>query len=217
MEISIFSSDSDDSDLDVLAQLSDWDTDSDAEDRHRASSQKLEELTTCRAWMMPSSRLDLADFVGVSISTAGRIVRDISSAIANLYDEYILVHQQSAEKFYRIEGFPRVLASIDCTHIQIQSSSQCDVGLFGNRWMLSDGAYPNRPYLLTPIINPVTEAEKRYNEAHIKNRNVIERSHNLEVVPSEVELPTAEINDEVYYTELQDASERAALINNYFI
>ncbi|CAG4986088.1 unnamed protein product [Parnassius apollo] len=40
MEISIFSSDSDDSDLDVLAQLFYWDTDSDAEDRHRASSRK---------------------------------------------------------------------------------------------------------------------------------------------------------------------------------
>ncbi|CAG4929348.1 unnamed protein product [Parnassius apollo] len=39
MEISIFSSV--DSDLDVLAQLSDWDTDSDAEDRHRASSRKI--------------------------------------------------------------------------------------------------------------------------------------------------------------------------------
>ncbi|CAG4975197.1 unnamed protein product [Parnassius apollo] len=41
MEISIFSSDSDDGDLDVLAQLSDWDTDKDAEDRHRASSRKI--------------------------------------------------------------------------------------------------------------------------------------------------------------------------------
>ncbi|CAG4986985.1 unnamed protein product [Parnassius apollo] len=43
------------------------------------------------------------------------------------------------------------------------------------------------------------------------------RNHNLEDVPSEVELPTAEVNDQVYYTEVQDVSERAALINNYFI
>lgn len=65
--------------------------------------------------------ISVADFVGVSISTAGRIVRDISSVIANMYDEYIIVHQQSAEKFYQIAGFPRVLAAIDCTHIRIQS------------------------------------------------------------------------------------------------
>ncbi|CAG5043281.1 unnamed protein product [Parnassius apollo] len=94
--------------------------------------------------------------------------------------------------------------------------AQCDAGLFRNHWMLGDSAYPNRPYLLTPIINPATEAEQRYNEAHIKTRNVIERNHNLEEVPTEVELPTAEINDEVYYTGVQDVSERAALINNYF-
>ncbi|CAG4981648.1 unnamed protein product [Parnassius apollo] len=185
MEISILSSNSDDSDLDVLAQLSDWGADSDAEDRNRASSRKIRRVN-----YMQSLRLGLA---------------------------------------------------------------QCDAGLFGNRWMLGDSAYPNRPYLLTPIINPATEAEQRYNEVHIKTRNVIERTfgvwkrhfpvvaltlclslpkvqeliiatavlhnicrnHNLEKVPTEVELPTAEINDEVYYTEGQDVSERAALINNY--
>lgn len=41
--MSVFSSDSDESDLDVLAQLSDWDTDSDAdaEVRQRASSRRI--------------------------------------------------------------------------------------------------------------------------------------------------------------------------------
>lgn len=69
--------------------------------------------------------ISVADFVGVSRSTAGRIVRDISSAISTLYDQYIYVHQQSAEKFYRIGHFPRVLAAIDCTHIRIQSPCEC--------------------------------------------------------------------------------------------
>lgn len=43
MEVSIFSSDSDDSDLEVLAQLSDWDSDDsdvDAEVRRRSSSRR---------------------------------------------------------------------------------------------------------------------------------------------------------------------------------
>ncbi|CAK1599914.1 unnamed protein product [Parnassius mnemosyne] len=318
MEISIFYSDSDDSDLEVLAQLSDWDTDSESEDRHRASSRKIRRLNymqslddaefmfrfrlskpafnslliklmpfirvtstrnngvsplhqlllTLRFYALGTMLISVADFVGVSISTAGRIVRDISSAIANLYDEYVVIHQQSAEKFYHIAGFPRVLAAIDCTHIRIQSPchvigeefrnrkgyfslnvqaicdadlkfmnviarwpgsthdatifnnsilrAQCDAGLFGNRWMLGDSAYPNRPYLLTPLINPVTEAEQRYNEAHIKTRNIIERNHNLEEVPSEVELPIVEINEDMYFSEVQDVSERAALVNNFF-
>lgn len=41
MSLPIFSSDSDDSDLEALAQLSDWDTDSDAEDRHRAATRRI--------------------------------------------------------------------------------------------------------------------------------------------------------------------------------
>lgn len=36
-----FSSDSDDSDMEVLALLSDWDTDSDADDRQRACPRRL--------------------------------------------------------------------------------------------------------------------------------------------------------------------------------
>ncbi|CAG5000458.1 unnamed protein product [Parnassius apollo] len=123
--------------------------------------------------------------------------------------------------------------------------AQCDAGLFGNRWMLGALTQTGHICYLLPIINPVTEAEKRYNEAHIKTRNVIERTfgvwkrrfpvvaltlrlslpkvqatiiatavlhnicrnHNLEEVPSEVELPTAEINEEVYYTEVHNVDE----------
>lgn len=66
--------------------------------------------------------ISVSDFVGVSKSTAGRIVRDISFAIAHLlYDKYIYVHHRSAEKFYEIAEFPRVLGAIDCTHIRLQS------------------------------------------------------------------------------------------------
>lgn len=263
-------------------------------------------LLTLRFYALGTMLISVADFVGVSISTAGRIVRDISSVIANMYDEYIIVHQQSAEKFYQIAGFPRVLAAIDCTHIRIQSPchvveeefrnrkgyfslnfqaicdadlkfmnvvarwpgsahdakifnnsilrAQCDTGQFGNRWMLGDSAYPNRPYLLIPLLNPTTGGEHRYNEAHIKTRNTIERifgvwkrrfpvvaltmrlslpkvqaviiatavlhnicrNNNLEEVPAEVELPPADIIEDLQNMNVQDISERASLINNYF-
>ncbi|CAG4991801.1 unnamed protein product [Parnassius apollo] len=185
-------------------------------------------LLTLRFYALGTMLISVADFVGVSKSTAGRIVRDTSSAIAQLYDKYIYVHRRSADKFYRIAGFPRVLGAIDGTHIRIQSPchligeeyrnrkgyfslnvqgvcdadlkfinvvarwpgsthdatifnnsilrAECDAGQFGNRWLLGDSAYPNKPYLLTPVLNPVSEAEHRYNEAHIKTRNTIERA-----------------------------------------
>ncbi|CAG5007581.1 unnamed protein product [Parnassius apollo] len=52
---------------------------------------------------------------------------------------------------------------------------QCEEGLFGNRWLIGDSAYPCTSYLLTPLLNATSVAENRYNEAHIKTRNTIER------------------------------------------
>lgn len=38
-----------------------------------------------------------------------------------------------------------------------------------------DSGYPLQPWLMTPILHPVTNNESRYNRAHVKGRNVIER------------------------------------------
>lgn len=35
--------------------------------------------------------------------------------------------------------------------------------------------YACKPYLLTPLLNPMTDPEKKYNKAQIKTRNIIER------------------------------------------
>ncbi|VVC94244.1 unnamed protein product [Leptidea sinapis] len=42
--------------------------------------------------------------------------------------------------------------------------------------LLGDSAYPCGKYIMTPFLNPATNAEKRYNEAQIKTRNTVERT-----------------------------------------
>lgn len=68
--------------------------------------------------------VSVADYVGVSKSSAGRIVRDVSRAIAQLYTKYVYVHSNTQEDFYKIARFPLVLGAIDGTHILIQSPSK---------------------------------------------------------------------------------------------
>ncbi|PSN31369.1 putative nuclease HARBI1 [Blattella germanica] len=42
--------------------------------------------------------------------------------------------------------------------------------------LLGDSGYGQKPYLFTPVPNPQNEAENRYNRAHVKTRNIVERS-----------------------------------------
>jgi nuclease HARBI1 len=46
-------------------------------------------------------------------------------------------------------------------------------------YLVGDGGYPCRRYLLTPVCNPTTNAEKQYNAAQIKARNCIERTNGI--------------------------------------
>ncbi|KAJ8942751.1 hypothetical protein NQ314_009961 [Rhamnusium bicolor] len=43
------------------------------------------------------------------------------------------------------------------------------------KYFLGDSGYQLRPYFCTPLRNPQTPGEIRYNEAHIRTRNCIER------------------------------------------
>lgn len=47
---------------------------------------------------------------------------------------------------------------------------------FQNFYLLGDNGYANRNYLLTPLLTPITNREKKYNRCHILMRNTIERT-----------------------------------------
>ncbi|KAI4455430.1 hypothetical protein MML48_9g00003661 [Holotrichia oblita] len=194
----------------------------------------MNQLLTCLRFYSTGGHLQLvADFMNMHVSTACRIIHRVSEAIAELYPQYIGIPQNRQQvqvvqqNFFNIAGFPKVIGTVDCTHIKIQSPGGEDGELFRNRkgyfsintqvicdaslkmmnvvarWpgsahdatifnhstvrgnfernlyrnclLLGDSGYPCKSYLFTPLLNPETLAQQRYNESHIRTRNTVER------------------------------------------
>nr|CAH7747074.1 unnamed protein product [Callosobruchus chinensis] len=80
-----------------------------------------------------------ADFAGIHKSTTCQIIKKVIHAIASLAPEYIKMPNtqqqvdQGRRRFHRIARFPRVIGSIDCTHIRIISPGGANGEYFRNR------------------------------------------------------------------------------------
>ncbi len=62
---------------------------------------------------------------------------------------------------------------------RILANSELSAKLVANEikgWLIGDNGYACKPYLLTPLLNPQSIPQKRYNNSHIATRNVIERA-----------------------------------------
>lgn len=96
-------------------------------------------LLTLRFYATGSFLRSSGDLSGVCISTACRIVKKVSAAIAALRPTEIQMPQdereirKTMEGFYRMHRFPRVIGCIDCTHIRIQSPGGDNAEVFRNR------------------------------------------------------------------------------------
>nr|XP_049703859.1 putative nuclease HARBI1 [Helicoverpa armigera] len=190
-------------------------------------------LLTLRFYACGSFYITIGDFAGIHNSTASKIIRKVTEAIASLRQEFVTLPANREEillvqeGFFNIARFPRVIAALDCTHIKIISPGgntaedyrnrkgffslnvqamctsdlkfedivtrwpgsthdslifsnsaakfQFDTNRFQNGLVLGDSGYFLNHYLLTPLSDPRTEAERLYNESHIRTRNVIER------------------------------------------
>lgn len=96
-------------------------------------------LLTLRFYACGCMQRAVADFAGVSTSSACRIIRRVSEAIASLRPQYIHMYESneemeaSAEAMYQIARFPRVIGAIDCTLIKIGSPGGEDAEIYRTR------------------------------------------------------------------------------------
>ncbi|XP_028412469.1 putative nuclease HARBI1 [Dendronephthya gigantea] len=150
-------------------------------------------LLTLRYYATGTFQEACADLCDISQPSASRIIKRVSDAIARLKVHYIkfpaveMLHQTKLE-FWRICSFLNVVGKYRTSLCGGQAGSVHDSRIFDNSrlcaqfecgdiqgMLLGDNGYPCRPYLMTPIADPQTPPERRYNVSHIRTRNTVER------------------------------------------
>ncbi|KAJ3662284.1 hypothetical protein Zmor_006639 [Zophobas morio] len=100
----------------------------------------MNQLLLCLRYYSTGGHLQaIADFSGTHVSTACRIMKRVTEAVARHSSEFIKFEtdqhfmKKRQQDFFEIASFPRVSGAIDCTHIKIQSPGGNDAEIFRNR------------------------------------------------------------------------------------
>ncbi|KAL1448360.1 hypothetical protein WDU94_005508 [Cyamophila willieti] len=121
-------------------------------DQNNSISPITQLLLSLRFYAIGNFLITSGDFCGVSKSSACKIVRKVSHAIANLAPQFIRMPETEDQirgaqvEFYKRARLPRIIGPIDCTHVKIESPG---------------------------------EAHQLYNVSLIRIRNPVERSYGV--------------------------------------
>lgn len=94
--------------------------------RSKAIDARTQILIALRFYATGSFQEVLGDLATCDKSTICRVLQKVTNAIANLSHAYIKMPMQDefhhvAEEFYELAGFPRVIGTVDGTHIRVNS------------------------------------------------------------------------------------------------
>ncbi|KAJ8950906.1 hypothetical protein NQ314_007763 [Rhamnusium bicolor] len=114
----------------------------------------------------------LRPHIAITVSRRGIRVEKKVCGIA------LLCHRNEIKtEFMNKYGFPGALGAIDGTHIAILKPSEDEHNFINSQgWLIGDSVYPQSSILMTPFRDPAEGTpEARYNFAHIRSRNTIQR------------------------------------------
>nr|CAH7733697.1 unnamed protein product [Callosobruchus chinensis] len=95
--------------------------------RNHSISQITQLLFTLRYYATGAFLMAIGDTIGASKSSGSKIVKKVSLAIARLSPGFTKMPQNEEEilkekhAFYERARHPKIIGSIDCTHVKIQS------------------------------------------------------------------------------------------------
>ncbi|XP_067145449.1 putative nuclease HARBI1 [Centruroides vittatus] len=146
-------------------------------------------LTALRFYATGSYRRVAGDLIGVHVSTVCRTIQNVSKALVHLKNAEIVFPTESELTSVKhdfsviCDGKMKIRNIVarwpGSTHDgRIFSNGSIKEKLhrgYCNGYLVGDGGYPCLPYLTTPFLHPQNRGERRYNKAHSRARNIVER------------------------------------------